>query len=287
LDFSVASFNVPENGGPLPFFQQKEVRQAVAACIDRQALAGQLFFGQSQAPDSYVSAEHPLFNANVRRYGFDPAEAGKLLDAAGWLDADGNPATPRVSQGVAGVADGTPFEVTLLTSDEDEKQRAAQAMQVSLAQCGIKLDISASPAETVFAAGPEGPIFGRNFHLAQFGWVSPLEPPCRLYTSAEIPGPYPDFSKGWGGANASGYSNPEFDRLCQAALTALPGSPERLAAHQAAQAIFAEDLPALPLYARLKLAVTRPDFCGADLDPSSESPLWNLERFDYGEACGQ
>jgi peptide/nickel transport system substrate-binding protein len=259
----------------------------VATCIDRQALAGQLFYGQSQAPDSYVSADHPLFNAGVRRYTFDPAAAGKLLDAAGWLDADGSSETPRVAQGVAGIPDGTPFEVTLLTSDEDEKQRAAQAMQASLAQCGIKLNISASPAETVFAPGPEGPIFGRSYSLAQFGWVAPLEPPCRLYTSAEIPGPYPEFPKGWGGANASGYSNPEFDRQCQTALTALPDSPERAAAHQTAQAIFAEDLPSLPLYARLKLAVTRPDFCGAEQDPSSESALWNLERFNYGEACGQ
>ncbi len=55
--------------------------------------------------------------------------------------------------------------------------------------------------------------------------------------------------------------------------------------HQEAQAIFAADLPSIPLYQRLKVAATRPDFCGFTLDPSSPSALADIETFDYGEAC--
>jgi peptide/nickel transport system substrate-binding protein len=287
LDFGILPYQAPENGGPLPIFQAKETRQAIATCIDRQRMASELFPDNPEVADSYVSAAHPLFNPDIRQYTYDPKIAGALFDAAGWLDADANPATPRLSQGLAGIPDGTPFEFTFLTTDEAEKQQAAKILQESLAACGVKINIAATPAATLFAAGPEGPIFGRNFVMAQFGWTSALEPPCFLYTTQEIPGPYPQFPKGWGGANASGYSNPEFDRLCQQALNSLPDMPEHKAAHFQAQALFAEELPALPLYLRSKMVAMRQDMCTVQTDSSSDTALWNLENFDYGEGCAK
>ncbi len=285
LDFGIVPFNTPENGGPLPLFSSKEVRQAVALCTDRQRMASELFFGQSAVPPSYVPAVHPLANPDSRAYAFDPAGGATLLESIGWVDADGDSATPRTAQGLTGVPDGTPLEVSFLTTDEDEKQRAAAILQESLATCGIKVDISAQPVETLYAAGPEGALFGRNFSLAQFGWVSSVEPPCYLYTSQEIPGPYPEYPKGWGGANPSGYSSPDFDQACRQALLTLPEMPEHRTAHFQAQSIFSEDLPALPLYQRLKLVVSRPDFCGLAIDSSTDSSLWNLESLDYGSGC--
>ena len=115
-----------------------------------------------------------------------------------------------------------------------------------------------------------------------------FRPPCRLafFTlPAEIPGPYPQSPKGWGGANASGYSNPAFDQACQQALSSLPDDAGYKEAQSQAQEIFAEDLPAIPLYLRLDLVATRPDMCGVTLDPSAESALWNLEAFNYGASC--
>ena len=284
-DFGILSSNTPENGGPLPLFGSKEIRQAVALCTDRQRMASELFFGQSAVPDSYIPASHPLYNPDSRKYAFDPAAGEASLEAIGWVDADDDPATPRLAQGVAGIPDGTALEFTFLTTGEDEKQRAAAILQESLAGCGIEVNISAQPVETLYAPGPEGPLFGRNFSLAQFGWVSSIEPSCYLYTSQQIPGPYPEYPKGWGGANPGGYNSPDYDRACQQALFTLPEMPEHRQAHFQAQAIFTEDLPALPLYQRLKLAAARPDFCGLALDSSTESGLWNLESLNYGEGC--
>jgi peptide/nickel transport system substrate-binding protein len=285
LDFGVQAASAPENGGPAAFFAKKETRQAVAYCLDRQRLVSELFPGQAALAESYISSGHPLFNPQARLYSYDPAKGAELLASAGWADGDNNPATPRTAQGVAGVPDGAAFDVTLYTADDDEKARAAQIIQEGLAGCGIKVTISAGPVETVFGPGPEGPVFGRNFALAQYGWTSSLEPPCMLYTTAEAPGPYPQFPRGWGGANASGYSNPEFDRACRQALTSLPGTPEYQTAHQQAQAIYNEDLPSLPLYLRLKATVTRPDLCVLPADPSSDSLLSSLEILRFGASC--
>jgi peptide/nickel transport system substrate-binding protein len=282
LDFGLISATDPQNGGPLPLFQAREVRQAVAQCIDRQRMASELFAGQSAVPDSYVPAAHPLFNPDVSRYTFDPQAAAASLQALGWADSDANPATPRTAQGIPGLADGTPFEFTFLTTDEPEKQRAAQILQESLAQCGIQTRVNSLSPQALFVPGPEGPIFGRNFSAAQYGWVSSVEPPCFLYTTQEIPGSYPAYPRGWGGANAPGYSRAEFDRACQQAQSTLPDTPEHRAAHFEAQAIFSQDLPALPLYQRLKLVATRPELCGVTVDPSSDTALWNLESFGVG-----
>ncbi len=281
LAFGIAPLNTQLPG----FFQATGTRQAVALCLDRARLVQELSLGETLLPYTYVHPAHPLANPDVRQYPYDPNAASTLLESLGWLDDDGDPGTPRVAISVPGVPDGTPFEVSLLTTDEPQKQQAALMMQEWLAQCGIRLAIVGLPWETLLAPGPEGPVFGRNFSLAQFGWISALYPPCSLYVTGEIPGPYPDYPKGWGGANASGYSNPAYDRACQEALATLPGMPENRASHYQAQQIYAEELPTIPLYLHLKMIAARPDMCGVVVDPSAESSLWNLENFDYGEGC--
>ena len=281
-DFGILSL---DSGDQASLFQDKQTRQAIAACIDRQRMADELFFGKSQVLDTYVPPEHPMYNPDTAHYSFDPQAASDLLQSAGWIDADNDPATPRVAQGVAGVPNGTPFTFTFLTTGDQEKQQAAEILRSSLAQCGISVNVKTQAWNELLAPGPDGPVFGRHFQMAQFAWITSLEPPCFLYTTQEIPGPYPEFTKGWGGANVSGYSNPDFDKACAQARFSLPDTPEHQQAEMQAQAIFAEDLPAIPLYLRVKLIAMRPDFCGVSADPSAESVLWNLESFNYGEDC--
>jgi hypothetical protein len=121
--------------------------------------------------------------------------------------------------------------------------------------------------------------------MALFGWDASIQPPCQLYTTGEIPGPYPEHLKGWGGANAGGFASAEFDAACRQAYGRLPEEPGYAAAHSLAQAIFAEEIPSVPLYTHSRYMVTRPDLCGPELDGSTQDPLWNLETFNYGDGC--
>ena len=277
----------PASAEATGLLQVKETRQAIALCTDRQLLVETLFGGQSQVMDTYVPADHLLFNPEARRYDYDPQAGAELLQNTGWIDIDSDPGTPRQSLGVSGVVDGTPLQLQLLTLAQSEREQAAQIIQKALAECGIGVDIRPLEAEQLFAPGPDGLVFGRNFDLAQFGWTASLEPRCDLYTTVEIPGTYPQYPKGWGGANAPGYSSPEYDQACLTARSSLPEEALHLASHQQAQAIFAEDLPVLPLYSRYRQVVARPDLCGLDVDPSVESVLRNLESLNYGEDCPQ
>ncbi len=281
LSFGIESID-PERP---KFFASKEVRQAVAMCIDRQAIAGALFADQALVPDTFVPVTHPLRNVELTPYPFDPLKAAERLQFAGWIDHDADPATVRVSAGVAGVPDGTPFEVEYLVPADAERPAVSQVIADSLAQCGIKAEIKLQEWEAFLGPGPEAPVFGRQFDLAQFAWAYSIHPTCNLFTSAEIPGPYPQYPKGWSGSNATGYQNIEYDQYCTQALTSLPDWEAYPIAQDQAQAIFADDLPALPLYQRLQGVAMRTDMCNVKIDPAFGSALSAIEAFDYGQSC--
>ena len=263
------------------FFGDKRMRQAVALCLDRQKVVDTVLFGLAAVPDTYLPPDHPLHNGNVQTYEFNPASGKGILDSVGWRDTDGDPSTPREAVNVTRVPVGTPLVLNYFTSSGAQRHQVVDIFTQSLAQCGIGLNVMFETAADFYAQGPAGPLFGRQFDLAEYALgVNGLEPPCGWFTSSQIPAD----SNHWVGTNVSGYKSLEFDRACAQASQSLSTDPE-YTSHQEAQAIFATDLPALPLYLRLKVAATRPDFCGFALDPSSSSSLADIETFDYGEAC--
>jgi peptide/nickel transport system substrate-binding protein len=267
------------------FFNNQEVRQAIAMCIDRKALVVDQTMNTQLLLDSYVPPSHPLYNSQVVHYDFDLQKAAALLESAGWLDADKDSATPRIAQGVAGVPDGTAFEVEYLVSSDAKPQADALAIQKMLGECGIGTRIVTQQPQDFLAPGPDGPVFGRSFDLAQFAWAGSFEPACNLYLTSEITGSYPDFPKGWGGMNASGYSNPQYDAACENALFSLSDAPQHRTEHLQAQEIFSTELPALPLYLHYNVSVARPDLCNYTSASAVDTPLWFLELLDYGSGC--
>ncbi|MEP6894286.1 MAG: hypothetical protein ABI986_01635, partial [Chloroflexota bacterium] len=235
----------------------------------------------SQVPDDYLPPDHPLHNGNLETYTFNPASGNKILEQIGWLDLDNNPSTPRLSQAVTNVPNGTPLVLNYVTSSATQRRQVVEILTQSLAGCGIGLDVHYVNASDLYLPGPEGPLFGRQFDLAEYAiGVNSLEPQCGWFTTAQIP----TEKNSWVGTNISGYKNPAFDAACEQALQSLPDDPG-YASHQQAQSIFASELPSIPLYLRLRVAATRPDFCGFKLDPSSTYALADLESFDYGTGC--
>jgi len=266
-----------------PLFRDPQVRQALTMCIDRQRIAETLFGESAEILDSFVTPENPYYSSEINKYEFDPQMGAHILQEMGWIDYDEDPETPRVAFGVPDIADNTPFSFQYLTTDEQSKEVVAQIVQDSLEECGVHVDIISQPGEMIFAPGPEGQVFGRRFAMAQYAWAGSLEPACFLYMSDEIPGPYPDYPKGWGGANASGYNNPEYDHACSEAITTLPDWIEHQNAYKRALELYSTELPSIPLFIYPINVATRPDMCGVQFDSSSLNELWNVESFNYGK----
>jgi peptide/nickel transport system substrate-binding protein len=260
-------------------------RRAMTHCMDRQAVVDTVMFGQSVVLDTYLPPQHPLFNANVTSYPFDTAAGGAMLEEAGWTMGDDG---VRVYAGDnERIPAGTRLSFNFWTTNATQRQQATQLMAQTMAECGIEANLEYwSPGE-YFADGPDGPVFGRRFDIGQFAWLTGVEPPCDLYLTEAIPGEDTEvFPYGWGGWNDTGYSNAEYDATCNAALQSLPGQASYDENHLKAQELFAEDLPVVPLYLRLKLAATRPDMCNFVMDPTANSEMWNIEEFDFGACAG-
>ena len=256
------------------WFQDSRVRQAVAQCIDRQALADEFTAGRSPVMDTFVPVDHALRPDDVAQWPYDPTAANALLDEAGYLDSTGD--------GIRDDIGATrPFSVTLGTVAGDPlRAQISERIRDDLAGCGLQVNPYTLEAGTWFAPGPLGTVFGRKFDLAQFAWLSRIPPNCGLYLTANIPGPIEQGYIGWEGVNVAGWSNEAYDAACGRALSLLPGQEGYVEAHQEAMRLFAAELPAVPLFARLRLAATTPDVLNFRLDPTQPSELWNPFELD-------
>lgn len=288
LDFGIwpASYDngyTPGPGSDRPdLLGDPRTRQAIAMCIDRQLLVSKVLYGRSVVPDTFLPVGHPLADPQGLSYGYDPAAAVQLLEQIGWRDSDANPDTPRTAWDIPGVPLTTPLVLTYVTTGAAQRRLISELIASMLKNCGIGLELTYLTPEELYAPGPNGPLFGRQFDLAQFSMgVSGPSPTCEWWTSDQIP----DDANLWIGTNLGGYRSAAFDSACRAAMTSLPGEPGRDQVYAAVQAVFLQDLPSLPLYQRLKVVAARADLCGLRLDPAPLTDQWNLESYGLGNEC--
>jgi peptide/nickel transport system substrate-binding protein len=240
-----------------------------------------VLFGLTTVPSTYIPPEHPLYDPNIEALRSDSSLGIKMLEQAGWRDTDGDLSTPLVAVTVKNVAPGTPLQLNYYTTTSTQRRQVVNILQASLAQCGIGLNIKYFSQNELYSPGPDGNLFGRKFDLIEYAMgVDGIVPPCNWFISSEIPSP----QNLWSGTNLSGYKNPEYDVACRATQIALPDEENYDKSYRQTQVIFGEELPAIPLYYRLRIAATRPDLCGFSLDPTA-NPLWQIESYDIGEAC--
>jgi peptide/nickel transport system substrate-binding protein len=273
VDFAINT--VPEYDRP-DFFEDVRVRKAVAHCLDRQSVVDTILYGRSIVIDSYIPPEHPLYAEGLTQYAYDPAAGMALLEEVGWVDSDGDGV--REAAGVEGIADGTLLEFKWQSTTAEMRIQYMQIFQQNLADCGFKVNLENLAAGEYFADGPEGPVFGRQYDLGSFAWLTGVEPPCDLYLGLFTN--IPSEENNWGGQNNPGFMNADYDAACLKALSTLPGSAESIEGHLESQRIFADQLPVVPLFLRIKLAATRPEVSGFVMDPTENSEMWNIEAFD-------
>ena len=255
------------------WFSDAGVRQAIAQCIDREAMVDELTYGRASVLDTLVSAGNPFYPEDITTWSYEPSQANALLDELGYPDVTGD--------GIRDDLTATrPFSITLGTNSESQfRLQINEMIQDDLAECGIEVNLYSQDAGTWFAPGPEGTVFGRQFDLAQMAWVERLQPDCSLYLTENIPGSPELGFGGWGGINVSGWSDEAFDTACRASQASLPGQPGYADAQQEAMRIFSLELPALPLFSRMRLALARPEVLNFQLDPT-QLALWNVAEID-------
>lgn len=274
-------YSPAREGDRQDIFGDAHTRQGIAYCLDREGVVKNALHGLTTVPSTYIPAGHPVYDPNLNALAYIPETGISLLEQAGWRDMDGDPSTPRTAVNVENVTAGTPLQLNYYTTTATQRRQVADILSKSLAQCGIGLNVQYLSQNDLYSPGPQGLLFGRRFDLVQYAMgVDSIEPPCGWFTTNEIP----TASNSWVGTNLTAYKNEEFDAACRAAQLTLPGDASYVESYRQTQVLFSTELPAIPLYYRLRIAAARPDLCHFDLDATA-NPLWNIEAFDMGEAC--
>jgi peptide/nickel transport system substrate-binding protein len=217
-----------------PILADERVRQALLYGIDRAAISRQLFAGRQPVAESFVSPLDWVFSDDLHHYAFDPAQARALLEAAGWHGGDG-----AIRRNAAGVK----LSLELATTAGNRvRELIEQVLQSQWRDIGVELRLKNQPARLLFGDS----LDKRNFTMALFAWTSaPEDDPRSTLRSDEIPTP----ANGWRGQNFSGFHDAEADRLIDTIEVELDRG-RRAVLWQRLQALYAEELPALPLFFR-------------------------------------
>jgi peptide/nickel transport system substrate-binding protein len=254
--------------------QDPRLRQAITMCVNREGIKT-LRSDVGEVVDGFFFPEDPRIELNELSYPYRPGAGNALLEEIGWIDHDGDPTTPRIAKDIEKLVDDTELRLGFLAPGEGDVPLTVSRIQEDLAGCGIVLDIQMMPASELLAPGPNGPVFGRQFDMALFAWAVGPYQRCQLFLADEIPGNYPEYHKGWGGVNATGYNNYDYDSLCRELMMNPPDYEGVDFARERISELFIKDLPVLPLFFRRDLVISTPDL---GLSATDYSPLfWDIE----------
>ncbi len=206
-----------------PFFQEVKVRQALLRALDRQAIIDQALHGQGLIANGPIRSWMWAYNPNQPVINFDPVQANTLLDEAGWRDSDGDGLRDQ---------EGRPLAFNLLTSDDPDRIKVAEAVREQWKQVGIGASVE------VVGAGL-GDRLARHQFQAALAEV--------LLTGDPDPYPFWHQTQIENGQNYAGWSNDEASMLLEQAR-AVTDKGRRNDFYYEFQHIFAEQLPSLILF---------------------------------------
>ncbi|WP_342669075.1 peptide ABC transporter substrate-binding protein [Belnapia moabensis] len=218
-----------------PPLDDRRVRQALLMAIDRAQIVARLFEGRQVVAETGVNPLDPMHDPNVPRWPYDPSRAIALLEAVGWRPGP---------DGIRRNAAGERLTIELMTTAGNRaRESVQQVIQGMWRQAGVEARIRNEPPRVLFGET----LSRRRFTgAALFAWISsPENVPRTTLHSEEIP----TEARNWSGQNYGGYRNPEMDALLEALPQELDRERRR-ALWSRLQAIFAEDLPELPLWFR-------------------------------------
>jgi peptide/nickel transport system substrate-binding protein len=224
---------------------RREVRQALAYATNRAEIIEYLYRGQARPADGPLPANNWAYESGIRRYDYDPAQAERLLDAAGF---------PRNA-----AAGGMRLQLTLKTSTEEASRLLASVLQEQWRKVGVDLDVRPLEFATLFSDIARG-----GFQMFTLRWIGANNDPDTFFNyvfdSREMPP---------AGANRGHYRNREIDALLDQARVQADREKRR-AIFSSVQKIIAEDLPYLSLWFMDNVSVHRKRISDVQLSPSGD-----------------
>jgi len=264
-------------GGPgqgHPALQDPNVRMALAHAINKTELYETVYPG-TPMPEQAPCAPVPpgLFwrtEEGLTCIEYDPAKSVELLDAAGWIDSDGD-----------GIRDKDGVKLSLLHCHTGAGFRVAAGdyLASKFRDIGVELLNTASP-ETVFAGWNDVPADAQcnlshgNYDTSEFAWVHTFDQFGNVfysYHSSQIPSQ----ENGGNGSNFLRLADPRMD----AALDELYATTDpalQVALSQEIARVHTEIQAETVLYYRSNVRGLNPKIGNYYQNPSTASDMWNI-----------
>lgn len=222
--------------------KDKRVRMALAYGSNREGIAKALFGDRQPVAHGTESPKSLYFNGAIKKYPYDPVKAKALLQDAGFILPKGEEIRKK---------NGQPLKLIIMsTSGNKTREHIEQLLQSQWREIGVDLEIKNEPAKVFFGQT----LRKRKFpHMALFSWVKdPLRLSDTIWRSDYIPSSKNNFQ----GQNMTGFCNEKADELLINAAYELD-EKKRQSLGREFEAIFAEELPALPLFFKVEVSVTK------------------------------
>ena len=145
----------------LPQFEDKRVRRALTMLLERETILETILYGLGEVVTGNFFIHAPEYDATITPWPFDPAQAKRLLDEAGWVDGDGDGIRDK---------DGAPFQFELLIrAASPEYEAIATVFQEELKRAGIGMSIRPLEWATFLES-----VDGRTYDAVILGWSGPI-----------------------------------------------------------------------------------------------------------------
>lgn len=252
---------VPIEQGIHPIFGDLRVRHAVQIGIDVQEIINAVFQGNADPVASSLPPTSWGYNPDLQPAAYDPVGASRLLESAGWKDADQD--GTRECHGCQNASEGSLLAFTLSVQDEQSLSVVSSLIIRQLSMIGFSVNLS----------GESASVQSQNFdaYLASGTSNAFLEnndpDQTALFTPAgDIVGQT---------GNVGSYHNEEIASLMEQARS-VPGCNQstRAELYRQAQALLQQDQPYAWLYIRRDMFLAQNTVRG--FAPIPGNPFWNI-----------
>ncbi len=222
-----------------PYFADQRVRRAIAMAVDVDEIMRRVYLGFAKGTRNvYTSAVPWAFNPDAKQPAYNPAEAERLLNEAGW---------PRKADGVRFRTKIITYTVAIYGTEEINL-----LIREYLRKVGIEVELE----RIEFALFTQRVLRDRNVEMSPSGG-----------NHGPDPSEYYQMVGSTGGRNFMGYKNAEVDRLLNEARRTLD-QKERAKKYFRVQEIVAQDMPRLNIFEHVWIYIYKPGLAGWWWEPA-------------------
>lgn len=195
-----------------PAMLDVNVRKALAYATDRFTIVNDLLDSSVNPVNANFWDNNPPYgNTDIEPYPYDPDEAERLLDEAGWVDSNGDGTRDK---------DGVELVLRYITNDRELRKNVQAVVQQQWSLVGMGAEIVNYSSDVYWNGyNDNGPQAQGLYDIAEYSSVSTSFPDpessanwlCDSISSADNPD----------GANWQGYCDPEMDELLMQQATTL------------------------------------------------------------------